>query len=137
MLKREIKYQDFNGEDQAEVFYFNLSKSELIEMQVEYDQGFDKMIEAIIEEKNNKELVKKFKELILLAYGKKSEDGKQFIKTDALREAFSQTAAYQELFMELASNDGAAAKFLTGVLPRDLVDQDKPASLPGLSRTEG
>jgi len=120
MLKREIKFEDFNGNETSEVFYFNISKPELIELEVKYEQGFAAMLERIVETKDNRELIKRFKEIILLAYGVKSEDGKRFIKSDQLREEFSQTAAYQELFMELASNDNDAITFLTGVLPRDM-----------------
>lgn len=137
MLKREITYEDFNGDTVTEVFYFNISKPELVELEVEYERGFSGMIEKIIEEKNSKELVKRFKEIVLMAYGKKSDDGKRFIKSEELREEFSQTAAYSELFMELATNDEAAATFLRGILPRDVAeavdkaaDQDKPTLPP-------
>lgn len=120
MLKREIKYEDFNGENVSEVVYFNISKPELIELEVEFNEGYGKMLERIIETKDNKELIKRFKEIVLLAYGVKSDDGRRFIKSDALREEFSQTAAYQELYMDIASNDNTAVEFLTGILPKDL-----------------
>jgi hypothetical protein len=123
MLKREISFEDFNGNQTSEVFYFNLSKAELIEMEVEYKQGFAQLLQDIIDSKDNKELVSKFKDIILMSYGQKSEDGKRFIKSPELREEFSQTAAYVELFMELASDDDAAVAFLSGVLPRDIVSQ--------------
>jgi hypothetical protein len=119
MLKREIKYEDFNGEEVTEIFYFNLSKPELIELEVGYTQGFGQMLQSIVESRNNKEIIAKFKEIVLMAYGIKSDDGKRFIKSDKLREEFSQTAAYAELFMELATNDQAAVIFLNGVLPRE------------------
>lgn len=133
MLKREIKYEDFNGEQASDIFYFNISKPEVLELQVEYEGGLSKFLESIIETKDSKELIKKFKEIVLLAYGQKTEDGKRFIKSDKLREEFSQTAAYQSLFMELASNEGAAVLFIQGVLPKDMAeqqDQDKPTTLP-------
>lgn len=131
MLKREITYEDFNGDTVTDIFYFNLSKPELIEMEVEEEGGFGSLLERIIESRNARELIKQFKNIVLMAYGVKSEDGKRFIKSDKLREEFAQTAAYQTLFMELASNDDAAAIFLKGVLPKDLaIDQDKPSSPP-------
>ena len=34
MLKKTIKYTDYNGEEQTEDFYFNLSKAELTEMEL-------------------------------------------------------------------------------------------------------
>lgn len=121
MLKRSITFEDFNGDQATDVFYFNISKPELVEMEVEYDnKGFATFIQRIIDTKDNKILIKLFKEIVLKAYGVKSEDGKRFIKSEELRLEFSQTAAYNALFMELATNDGAAVDFLKGALPRDM-----------------
>lgn len=122
MLKRKIDYEDFEGEKQSEIFYFNLTKAELIELTFEDNEDFGTMLKRIINTKNNAELIKRFKQIILMAYGVKSDDGKRFIKNDQLREEFSQTAAYDVLFMELATNDEVAYQFLTGLLPRDLAD---------------
>lgn len=135
MLKREIKYEDFNGNEVSEIFYFNMSKPELIELEVEYDEGFGQMLERIIETKESKELINIFKRLVLMSYGQKSDDGKRFIKSEELKEAFAQSAAYSALFMELATDDGAAVTFIRGLLPKDMQgeprDQDKPlVSLP-------
>jgi hypothetical protein len=122
MLKREITYEDFNGDTVTDTFYFNLSKAELIEMEVEYEHGgFAKFLQRIIDTKDNKELVKQFKEIILMSYGQKSDDGKRFIKSDVMRDEFVQSAAYTELFMELSSDDQAAVIFLSGILPKDMV----------------
>lgn len=119
MLKREVKYKDFNDEEVVEVFYFNLSVPEVIEMNVEYKGGMAALLERIIETNDMREIIKQFKAIILMAYGKKSDDGKRFIKSDQLREEFEQSAAYHVLFMELVTNAGAAADFIKGVLPRD------------------
>ena len=128
MLKREIKFEDFNGNQTSDIFYFNISKSELIELEVEYESGFGEMLQRIVETKNNQELIKQFKHIILMAYGQKSDDGKRFIKSDLMAQEFSQTAAYNELFMELATDDNAAVEFLTGVLPKDIAVEVKKAS---------
>ncbi len=133
MLKREIAYEDFNGNQVTDIFYFNISKTELIELEVEYQEGFGAMIQKIIDAKDNKALIKQFKEIILLAYGQKSDDGKRFVKSDQLREEFSQTAAFNTLFIEFATDDKAAAIFLKSVLPRDMIgdiDKAMAANLP-------
>lgn len=137
MLKREIQYEDFDGEQKSEIFYFYISKPELIEMELEYEGGFVKFLQKIIETKDHRELIKQFKDLVLKAYGVKSEDGKRFEKSDKLREEFAQTAAYETLFMEMATNDNAAATFIKAILPKGMaeqVDQDKPI-LPPASPT--
>jgi hypothetical protein len=131
MLKRDITYEDYNGETVTETFYFNLTKTEIIELEVGYKQGLEETIKAIIAAKDNKSLIAEFKKIVLLAYGVKSEDGRRFIKSEQLREEFSQTAAYDALFIDLASNEDAAANFIMGVIPKDLnIDQDKPERPP-------
>lgn len=120
MLKREITFEDFNGEQATETLWFHLSKSEMIELDADHEGGLDATIKRIIKTNDRQGLVREFKRLILLAYGEKSEDGKRFVKSDAIREAFQQTAAYDAMFMELATNDVAAANFMKGILPKDM-----------------
>lgn len=124
MLKREITFEDFNGETVTEVHYFNLTKTELVELELDYSGGIENNIMAIVEARDGKTLMKEFKKIILMAYGKKSEDGRRFVKTDALREEFTQTAAFDALFYELATDEAAAAKFIEGVIPK-MNDEEK------------
>lgn len=123
MIKRNITYEDFNIPPNlvTESFYFHLSKAELLELEVSYEGGLGATMERIIDSKDNKSLLAEFKKLILLSYGVRSENGKAFIKSEQLRDEFSQTAAYQTLFMELATNSGAAAEFINGIVPKDMV----------------
>jgi hypothetical protein len=120
MLKRNITYETFDGDEVTEPYYFNISKSELVELEVEFEGGFGAMLQRIVETNDRAGLVREFKKLILMAYGVKSDDGKRFVKSDELRDEFTQTAAYNSLFMELATNDGAAVEFVMGVLPKDM-----------------
>lgn len=119
MLKRDITYENFDGENVTETFYFNLTKTEVFELQVEYEGGLEGFLKRIINAEDQKSLFALFKKFILLSYGIKSDDGKRFIKSDQLREEFSQTAAYDTLFMELGTDDNAAATFIKGVVPKD------------------
>lgn len=119
MLKETIKYTDFNGVEREEDFYFNLTKAEITEMEMSVDGGLVERINKIIQAKDAKEIVKIFKTIVLDAYGEKSADGRRFIKTPELREAFSQTMAYSNLFMELATNDVKAAAFIKGIMPKE------------------
>jgi hypothetical protein len=120
MLKRDITYENFNGELITETYYFNLTKSEILNLDASYSDGLNGAIQKIIDAKDSKALIDQFQKLILLAYGIKSEDGKRFIKNDTLREEFSQSAAYDVLFMELATNDALAAEFMLGIMPKDM-----------------
>lgn len=118
MYKITKTYTDYNGVERTEDFYFNFTKAEIAEMQLTADGGLDKYIEKIIASKDNAAIVHLFKDLVLKAYGEKSADGRRFIKNDEIREAFSQTEAYSDIFIELASDDKAASKFVNGIVPK-------------------
>ena len=120
MLKKTINYVDYNGVERKEDFYFNLTKAEVTEMELYVDGGLSQMIEQLVNAKDNKQIIGLFKEIILKAYGEKSADGRRFIKSKEISEAFSQTEAYSELFVELALNEDEAAKFIKGILPANL-----------------
>ena len=89
-------------------------------MELSVEGGFSKMLEKLIASKDNVQIVNIFKEMVLKAYGEKSPDGKRFIKSKELAEAFSQTEAYSEIFIELALNEEAAAAFVNGIMPANL-----------------
>ena len=123
MLKKTITYTDYNGVERKEDFYFNLSKAEVMEMELSTTGGLAEMIKRIVAAQDQPAIIKVFKDLILKAYGEKSPDGKRFIKSLELSDAFAQTEAYSILFMELATNDEAAAKFINGIVPADMAQQ--------------
>lgn len=117
MLKKTINYKDYNGEERSEDCYFNLSRAEVTEMELTTEGGLSEMIQGITRDKNVPKIIEVFKMLILKSYGKKSPDGRRFIKSAELSEEFSQTEAYSELFMELATNASSAAAFVNGIMP--------------------
>lgn len=129
MLKKNIKYVDYDGNARAEDYYFNLNKAEIVELELGTTGGLTKTLEKIVQEKDNKRIVEYFKAIILKAYGEKSADGRRFIKSQELRDSFEQTEAYAELFMELSSNAKAAADFISGIVPKEAADAAKQATL--------
>lgn len=118
MLKKTITYTDFNGLERTESFYFNLTKAEVMEMELSVDGGMAEMINTIVNAKDTPALIKIFKDLILHAYGEKSPDGKRFMKSPEITQAFVETEAYSNLFMELATNADAASEFVNGITPK-------------------
>lgn len=126
MLKKTITYTDYNGNERTEDFYFNLNKAELTEMEAGVEGGYGEMLQRIVDSNDNKQIVETFKSIILKAYGEKTLDGKRFIKSKELSEAFSQTEAFVELFMELATNEKAAADFVNGIIPKNIT----PGTVP-------
>lgn len=124
MLKKTITYTDYNGTERTEDFYFNLSKAEIMEMEMGTSGGYAEMLQRLIKTQDAPSIVKIFKDLVLKAYGVKSPDGKRFEKSEELSTAFSQTEAYSNLFMELATDADEAARFINGITPSD-VDTSK------------
>lgn len=124
MLKKSIKYTDYNGVEREEDFLFNLTKAELMEMEMGTTGGLAESIQKIIDAQDAPAIIKIFKDIILKAYGEKSADGKRFIKVNdngvPLSIGFSQTEAYSQLFMELATNADEASKFIKGIIPSDI-----------------
>lgn len=127
MLKETITYDDYNGVERTEDFYFNLTKAELMEMEMSTSGGLTEMIQRIVAAQDAPAIIKIFKDLVLKAYGIKSPDGKRFIKSDEITTEFSQTEAYSQLFMKLATDADAAAKFVNGIMPADVVAKQSAA----------
>ena len=125
MYTKHIVYEDYDGNQREKDAYFNLNKAELLELQLSWDGGLEKVLEKIIAEKDQKRMIEMFKMIILKSYGEKSLDGNRFIKTPEVIEAFTQTEAYSVLFMELATDDKAAADFINGIMPKSLMEEAK------------
>ena len=126
MLKKVIEYTDYNDTVRKETFYFNMSKAELMEQEMGVSGGYSEMVQRITEAQDMPTLMKLIRETVLKAYGEKSADGKRFIKSPELSEAFSQTEAYSSLMMELLTDAEAAAQFVIGIMPADLAAKAKP-----------
>lgn len=123
MLKKTIKFIDYFGDEREEDFYFNLSKAELMKLQLGTVGGLTERIKTIMSTKNVPAMMDLFEDIILKSYGEKSEDGRRFIKNDELAKAFSETPAYEELFMEILTEEGAAANFIKGIIPAELAKE--------------
>lgn len=125
MYKIRKTYEDYDGVERTEDFYFSLSKAEMLEMMADKDGDFEAYINKIIDAKETSKLIKLFKDLVFKAYGEKSEDGRRFIKSKEISKAFSETVPYSDIFMELATDDIAAANFINGILPSDIAEELK------------
>lgn len=135
MLKKTMTYEDFNGVKRTEDFYFNLTKAEVMEMELTTSGGLAERIDRLVKTQDMPEIIKIFKELILTAYGEKSPDGKRFIKNQEVRDSFAQTNAYSDLYMLLATDDKEAAKFVNGIVPADMAPQTAtPATIAAMNQ---
>lgn len=118
MIKKTITYNDYDGNERTETFWFNISKAELTEMEFSKNGGLDKLLQKIIDEQDHEKLIAFFKDLLLKSYGEKSLDGRMFIKTPEKALEFSYTIPYEELYMELTTNTQSAIDFVNGIMPK-------------------
>lgn len=130
MIEKTINYVGFDGEEHTETHYFNISETEAIEWEFSKEGGMSNLLRKVAEEKDQKKIIEFMQELILRAYGERSEDGKSFLKSKKRSKAFKQTLAYNALFMELATDDVKAAEFANGILPRKLVEEAEKVNKP-------
>lgn len=131
MIKETVTYNDLNGKERTESFYFHFYESEILEMELSTEGGFAERIKRIVDAKEQTKLIKVIKNFVLDAYGVKSDDGRQFIKNDEERAKFEQCPAYSKIFMKLVMDDEAAAKFVNGVIPEGMKDRFKPVAVEG------
>lgn len=120
MLKKTIKYVDYDGNERTEDFYFNLNEAELTELRLSRSGGIEKMMERIVKEQDAPAIIATVKEILLKAYGEKSDDGKTFMKSPEIAHKFECTEAYNDLFMEICASPESAASFFNALLPARL-----------------
>ena len=124
MIKKEITYKNFNDEEEKEEFYFNLTRNELLQLELSEKGGLANAYRRIIRESDGKKIVEIFKWIVEQSYGVRSSDGKKFYKTPTALEEFKASGAYDQLLFDLMSDsDGFASTFANGLLPADLVAQ--------------
>lgn len=125
MLKKTIKYSDLDGNEIAEDFYFNLSKAEISEMELSHPEGFSRYLNRIVESQDGAEIIATFKKILTQAVGRRSEDGRRFIKNQEIIDDFLQSDAYSQVFMELVTDGNAAGQFITAIMPADMLESFK------------
>lgn len=116
MRKETITYTDYNNVTRTEDFFFNLNEAELTALQYGVDGGMKEMLERIVKSNDNKQIMACFHELIAKSYGEKSPDGRRFVKSKELSEAFMQTEAYNELMLRFMTDANYSAGFINDVL---------------------
>ena len=120
MLRKEVEYKDFDGNDRKDVLWFHLNEVEITEMDLETSGGLVKYMESIIDTNDVNQLITIFKDLLIRSYGERSMDGKHFYKDDKIRNEFVSSAAYPVLYMEMVSDADKAVEFINGIVPSNI-----------------
>lgn len=136
MLKKTITFKDFNDQEVSEDFFFHLSMAEMVELELSHKDGLSASLQRIIDAEDGKGIVAEFQSIILKSYGKRSEDGRRFTKSQEIREEFESIGAYSALFMELVTNTDSAIEFINGVIPADMAEQAAKLASPELKAVE-
>lgn len=124
MYKLNISYQDFNGNDRKDSFFFNYTDAEVLELELQEKDGIEGYIDRIIKAEDGKSIIRFIKEIILNAYGEKTADGRGFVKSKELADSFASTNAFSKLLLSLASDAKTAATFINGCVSKSLVVAD-------------
>lgn len=137
MLKKTVTYTDYFDVERTEDYMFNLTKAELAKMNMSQYGGLEKRLRAIIDANDMPTVMENFRQILRQSYGVISDDGRRFMKSEEISDAFEQSPAYDQIFMELISSADAAAAFARGIMPKDLVEavdkeRAKAASQPTL-----
>lgn len=125
MYKITKKFENFDGVEQSEDFFFNMTESELMGRATSNHGDFITIMKKVFREKDQGKLLELFEALVLMAYGEKSADGKHFRKSDEIRDDFRSHAAFSDIYMELATDNDKATAFVKGVMPKKYADQIK------------
>lgn len=123
MYAKKIKCKDFNGVEREQTFYFAFLRNELIDLEWRTPGGLEAMYRRIVEELDGAKLADEFKKLITMTYGIKDPSGTRFIKSKELTEKFTQTMFFDTLYVELATNSDAAAEFVNGIFPQEVMKE--------------
>lgn len=121
MFKKTIKYFDFNDVEHEEEFYFHMSKADLIEMAADGD--LYQKLQRIIATKDNRAIFQEFKNLVRMGAGVRSADGKTFDKSPEAKAKLMDSAAFDELVLELCTNEDAAADFVKNLMPEKMLKE--------------
>lgn len=130
MYRTDVTYENFDGEQVTETCYFNLTKAEMLQLQLQYPEGYQVYLQRLVDDNNRKAMIDEFKHILSMSYGERSADGRKFVKSEEISNAFMASEAYSELFLKLISEEGYAEKFMSAVMPKDIVAQLPSNALP-------
>jgi hypothetical protein len=127
VFKYTATYKDlFTGDETHEDLYFHLIAPELTGFELSYGEGgFSEFLAKTLAKNDNFEIYSMFVKLVSISYGRRSDDGKRFIKNQEWTQEFLTSPAWEDFFFWLvAEEDGKNAnKFWVQIMPERLVKE--------------
>jgi hypothetical protein len=123
MFTHTITYEDWDDNQVTEKLYFNLSKVELVELNVNWEGGLEKTFERLQKGEDQRTMFLFINTLLLKSYGVKSDDGREFMKSDEITKKFTQSRAYETIFTMLGEDDKFGEAFIRGVFPKSVIEE--------------
>jgi len=140
MIKKNIKFKDFDGTEGNIDAFFNLTKTECIDLNLQYEDkggliGYLKELLANRTEQGEirqKPAVDFVRKIVEMAYGvRPKEDPTLFLKEDdngrKYVQRFKQSAAYDAFVFSLLSGEESLDAFVEGIMPEISPEQKKEA----------
>lgn len=100
MIKYNVSYYNFEDKVVKETLYFNLSSIELSKMQAKYGD-IESRVNEMVKNEDQEALIDLFSDIIVMAYGERSEDGRKFVKTKEVQDNFRDSLAYNAFLEEM------------------------------------
>lgn len=140
MIRKEITYTDYDGATKKWVAYFNLSRTECIDIDLEFEDegGIMEHLKALLpllkqqENAKKKPLVDFVKMMVEKSYGiRPKSDPSLFVKEDEdghrVFNKFKASPAYDEFVFNLMTGKEPLSEFMEKILP-DVSDLDLQAA---------
>ncbi len=130
MLTQPITYKNWDDVEVTKDFHFNLTRSELVRLELSEQDGLAEALSKIVKEGNARLILATFERIILGSYGVR--EGDDFRKTEAFTEKFKQSPAYDALFMLMVTDANFASTFIKGILPEIVNAAGEPIVARGI-----
>lgn len=116
MIKQTITYVDYDGNERKEDFWFNLTKAEVIKLDMSFPGGIRDALSMYMKLGQNDKIWGAFEKIIDMSYGVKSSDGRRFLKNPEILASFKETEAYSNLILSFFEENDKAYNFINGLV---------------------
>lgn len=132
MITREVTYTDYNGDEQTEKYYFDLTVPEMLELSFSSAGDIQSTLERLSNSRKVGEIFNIIQTLIFKSVGVKSDDGKRFVKNEEVLNDFKQSRGYESFLMKMMQDTDYASKFIEQLIPQDRIQQ-----IAGVEKVDG